>query len=147
VLRASLAWHHFNAKLDELEITTDGSGTPPFNEAATFHFSEDAADDAGFDTDQYLNIFTGNLYYDFKTGTKVTPYAGIGGGFADFEMADDAKWTWTFALGATYDLDEETTFGLRYQNFYIGDMEDEDGVEYKPFNAHLFMATLGFEFN
>ena len=46
-----------------------------------------------------------NAYYDFDTGSKWTPYVGIGAGLATIDLRSDYSELWGYPLGSIYCLD------------------------------------------
>ena len=101
----------------------------------------------------------------FDNQTKLTPYAGIGLGFASFSADDQTvtiagtdftvkgadKNVFSFALrgGAEYEIAEGTSLysDATYQNFSSYDIS-EPGFETVNYDStHFFAVTVGLKFN
>lgn len=83
-------------------------------------FEED--NNAGFKTDILINTFGANAYFDFKTGTALTPYVngmlGITYAHLDFGPGfDKSKATLSYGvgLGAAVQINQKTDIDLGYK--------------------------------
>lgn len=89
------------------------------------------------DTDlrmQHVGIL-GNVFYDFKTAGKFTPYAGAGVGFGraivelDDASANDTGLAWQLRVGATVRQSETLVWDIGYRYLNQADFNaSEDGV-------------------
>ena len=99
-----------------------------------------------------------NVYYDFNTGTKFTPYigAGIGGtklkASLDGDSVDDKTFTWQIGAGTAYALTENLSLDIGYRFINYGDFSEtetdvnwweKDKVESK---AHEIYAGIRYSF-
>lgn len=114
---------------------------------------------AGFkssaDGDVDATSFMVNAYWDFESGSPVTPYLGAGAGFAnvsyndvrddlgDFVDDDDNVFAYQLAAGIGFEIDPNLTFDLGYRYFTTDDPEVRDSfgdtfeTEYKSHNVSL----------
>lgn len=81
-----------------------------------------------------------NIYYDFDTGTKFTPYVSFGLGYSNIkekasvcnqyakEAAKDSEdsLAWNIGLGTSYAFSEKTTLELGYRYTDYGDKKDRE---------------------
>lgn len=99
-----------------------------------------------------------NVYYDFNTGTKLTPYVGAGIGGAKIKASlngegiDDTTFTWQISAGVAYALTDKLSLDAGYRFIDYGDFSEEetdinwwekDKVESK---AHEIMLGLRYTF-
>jgi len=105
-----------------------------------------------------------NAYFDFDTGTPVTPYVGGGLGMAfnnsEFKINEDVDrrkksshdttFAWNLGLGAAYAFTENVALDLGYRFVYTGHREVKfrDGTDrYKVGSApHIHEFILGARF-
>ena len=96
-----------------------------------------------------------NGYYDFDTGTKLTPYVGAGIGYAKVKgtlyvsgvkdgSIDDNNFAWQAGFGAGYALTDNVTFDAGYRYVDYGDFT-EDSVKVDT-SAHELYAGLRYSF-
>lgn len=96
-----------------------------------------------------------NGYYDFDTGTKLTPYVGAGIGYAKVKgtlyvsgvkdgSIDDNNFAWQAGFGAGYALTDKVTFDTGYRYVDYGDFT-EDSVKVDT-SAHELYAGLRYSF-
>ena len=99
-----------------------------------------------------------NGYYDFDTGTKLTPYVGAGIGYAKVKFygkgedsnyvyslnVDDYNFAWQAGFGAGYALTDNVTFDAGYRYVDYGDFT-EDSVKVDT-SAHELYAGLRYSF-
>ena len=77
-----------------------------------------------------------NAYYDFDTGTKLTPYVGAGVGYSKVkgtmtvegvsDSIDDNNFAWQIGAGAGYAVTENVTIDAGYRYVDYGDFSKED---------------------
>lgn len=74
------------------------------------------------------NSVMGNVLYDIATGTRITPYVGVGTGFADVHFHNvgapgtsisdsDVVWAYQGIAGLTYQLDRHWKLDANYRYF------------------------------
>jgi opacity protein-like surface antigen len=103
------------------------------------------------DSDLTVMSYMLNCYYDFATGSPLTPYIGAGIGLLDGEAdfngssLDDTVFGYQLAIGAAYAFNRNVALELSYR--YMGaasDFEDAGGdLSYESSNI---MAGLRFNF-
>ena len=78
-----------------------------------------------------INSWVGlaNFYYDLDMGHRITPYVGVGIGFAhhnvegvDFNDSDDTNFAWALMAGAAIDLKDSWKLDIGYRYLNMGDM-------------------------
>jgi len=90
-----------------------------------------------------------NAWKDIKTGGNVTPYVGLGIGFAKldaelFESEDDIVFAYQLGLGLGINLQENLILDLSYRYFATSD-PDFGGIE-AEFSSNNLMAGLRMNF-
>ncbi|NVJ91998.1 MAG: porin family protein [Methylocystaceae bacterium] len=96
--------------------------------------------------DNNISLFTANAYYDFMSKSRLTPYVGIGAGFADIENAKSVEAALALSAGVNFDLTEKTYFGLKGNYYRVSGPDDSVGLEYDTIKAYSWMATVGYRF-
>lgn len=83
-----------------------------------------------------------NLYYDFDMGHRITPYVGVGIGFAhhvmdegelvsgadlpDFDGGSQTEFAWALMAGVDIDLQDRWKLDIGYRYLNMGDYSDVD---------------------
>ncbi|RLB77540.1 MAG: hypothetical protein DRH06_03570 [Deltaproteobacteria bacterium] len=117
----------------------------------------------GWDTfdlngDVTTGSFMGNVYYDFKNGSRFTPFIGGGLGFANVEYdidsvagiddtdtkEDDDVVAYQIMLGGGFAATEQLSIDLQYRFFGTED-PDIDGVDIE-YQSHNVMLGLRYSF-
>lgn len=102
-----------------------------------------------------------NFYYDFDMGHRITPYVGVGVGFArhsasgDDIKGSDTTFAWALMAGADIDLREGWKLDVGYRYLDMGDAQFDDrknGVPAKDFTlddleAHEIRVGLRYSFS
>jgi outer membrane protein OmpA-like peptidoglycan-associated protein/opacity protein-like surface antigen len=96
-----------------------------------------------------------NALYDFKTGTPLTPYVGLGVGLASLKMSSSAPpaagtgreqdFAWQGIVGAAIKLSEALDLTADYRYFDMGDVEINPGVDV-DYSSHTFLVGLRWRF-
>lgn len=98
-----------------------------------------------------LQTVMANVYYDLDTGTAVTPYLGVGVGYARieekaFDKTTEDNLAWNIGVGVsvnlTYNVDVEA--GYRYTAY--GKIKDRTPDEYAKRNYHSQEFLLGVRY-
>ena len=106
---------------------------------------------ANLDGDVTTTSFMGNAFYDFKNGSRFTPFIGGGLGFANVEYDidsvdgyninekdDDTVMAYQFMLGGGFAATEQMSIDLQYRFFGTADPEiDGTDFEYQSHNAMI----------
>lgn len=98
--------------------------------------------DVGDDADASLTTVLGNIYFDWKNDSIVTPYIGAGVGYgwvdADDGLSDDGL-TYALMAGASVDMSESIALdlGYRYRELMINGENPSD---------HSALAGIRFKF-
>jgi len=88
-----------------------------------------------------------NAYYDFKTGTELTPFVGFGVGMQDTAGAKDNEFIYGFHGGAKYNLNNNVYVGAKGSFLRANGITDADnGAKFSDHNQYSVNATLGYEF-
>jgi opacity protein-like surface antigen len=98
------------------------------------------------DTDNIVkvNSLMANVYYDFGTWNKITPYAttGIGIGWFDYTdshvTGDDDSMVWKAGVGVDYAVNDKWSVGARYTYF--------DAVDDIDYDSNLVGISLTMKF-
>ena len=107
-----------------------------------------------------LDTFVGmaNLYYDFDFGHRITPYVGVGLGFAHHTLKgddtddDDAEFAWSLMAGAAIDLKDHWKLDVGYRYLDMGDIDLADrkgsGKQFlvKDIDSHEIRVGLRYTF-
>ena len=102
--------------------------------------------------------FMGNAYYDFKNGSRFTPFIGGGFGFANVEYdidhiadiddtdakEDDNVMAYQIILGGSFAATEQLSIDLQYRFFGTED-PDIDGTDVE-YQSHNVMLGLRYSF-
>lgn len=109
--------------------------------------SVDGLGSASIDGDFTSMSFMLNVFYDFITGSTLTPFIGGGLGYANVEgdiedlgSEDDNVFAYQVAGGLAYDLNQDMKIDLQYR-FFGTDDPDFDGLE-AEYTTHNLM--IGF---
>ncbi|MGE0652848.1 MAG: OmpA family protein [Alphaproteobacteria bacterium] len=96
-----------------------------------------------------------NAFYDFKTGTPLTPYVGLGVGLASLKMSSSAPpasatgreedFAWQGIIGAAIKLSDALDLTADYRYFGMGDVEINPGVDV-DYASHTFLVGLRWRF-
>jgi opacity protein-like surface antigen len=128
-------------------------------QASAFGFTASEEASLALTGDMTALSFLANVYYDFPTGTKFTPFitAGIGWAevevndidFADFSVGadsfDDSVFAGQVGAGVSYAITEMLELELKYRYFMTDDLEFEDDFSIDGPASHN--VYLGMRFN
>lgn len=93
-----------------------------------------------------------NGYYDFQTGSALTPYVGAGIGWArhdiDDENVDDSVFAYQGTLGVCWALSDTMALDFAYRYFATADPEFGDGEasQEMEYDSHNLTAGIRFKF-
>jgi len=88
-----------------------------------------------------------NAYYDFKTGTALTPFVGVGLGMQDTDGAKDNEFVYALHGGAKYNITNNVYVGAKGSFLRAnGITESDNSAKYSDHNQYNVNATLGYEF-
>lgn len=76
-----------------------------------------------------------NIYYDVKTGTMFTPYAGIGAGVGF--VGGDTNFAWNLRTGIAVDITDSIKADLGYRYVQMGEVEG-----YRTYKGDLYAHDL-----
>jgi outer membrane protein OmpA-like peptidoglycan-associated protein len=107
------------------------------------------------DGDARVLSLMANALYDFKTGTPLTPYVGLGVGLASLKMSNSAPpaaatgretdLAWQGIVGAAIKLTDALDLTADYRYFDMGDVEVNPGVDV-DYSSHTFLVGLRWRF-
>jgi opacity protein-like surface antigen len=92
----------------------------------------------------------GNVFVDIKNDSAITPFLGLGLGFAKIELEaggeskDDTVFAYQIILGTGFKVNDSTSIDVSYRYFATAD-PDFDGTEIE-FATHNFMAGVRLSF-
>lgn len=106
------------------------------------------------------NSLMGNVYYDFSTGTRFTPYVGVGTGVAHIRFHnvgapgtsindDDTVWAYQGIAGLTYQLSDHWKADANYRYFGTERPEltaDNGTPVTSHYRDHAFLLGVRYEF-
>jgi len=135
------------------------------NELSGYYPAAGPANQTSADVDTLLGLV--NFYYDLDMGHRITPYVGVGVGFADHDVdgADfagggDTNFAWALMAGVAVDLKDrwKLDVGYRYLNMgelKVGIKESEkatkfataDFVETDDLESHEIRVGLRYSFS
>ncbi len=110
------------------------------------------------DGDTSSTAFLLNGYYDFKNGSKFTPFIGVGLGFAKVDIStttsptygtlftsdDDTVFAYQLGFGGGYAVNDKVTLDLKYRYFATSDPDFQLAtVEYSSHNIYAGVR-IGF---
>lgn len=93
------------------------------------------------DMDYGVNTLMANVYYDFNTNTRLTPYvtAGLGFAFIDTDVSgnflgthigggdgSDTNFAWSLGLGLGFDITDNLTIDAGYKFMSLGSSETDN---------------------
>jgi hypothetical protein len=88
-----------------------------------------------------------NAYYDFKTGTALTPFVGFGAGMYDTTDAKDNEFIYALHGGAKYNVSNNVYVGAKGSFYRASGITDATSNQnYSDHNQYSINATLGYEF-
>jgi opacity protein-like surface antigen len=88
-----------------------------------------------------------NAYYDFKTGTALTPFVGVGLGMQDTAGAKDNEFVYGLHGGAKYNITNNVYVGAKGSFLRAnGITGTTTNAKYSDHNQYSINATLGYEF-
>jgi opacity protein-like surface antigen len=88
-----------------------------------------------------------NAYYDFKTGTALTPFVGFGLGMQDTAGAKDNEFVYGMHGGAKYNITNNVYVGAKGSFLRANGITDAtSNAKYSDHNQYSINATLGYEF-
>ena len=88
-----------------------------------------------------------NAYYDFKTGTALTPFVGFGLGMIDTAGAKDNEFIYGLHGGAKYNITNNVYVGAKGSFYRANGITDAaSNAKYSDHNQYSINATLGYEF-
>lgn len=173
------AWGGYNA-LDDSDIETPGADlTSDFDDGfgvgaaygrwfdpqrhwrgeVELSYRENDIDDvSGTSSDGEFTVFTGmvNGYYDFTPDARLSPYVGVGVGFADVEADrvalpgggqiddDDNVFAYQAMLGASYELTSSVDFFGEVR--YLGTEDPEFGGRESEYETFTGLAGVRYRF-
>ena len=88
-----------------------------------------------------------NAYYDFKTGTELTPFVGLGLGMSDTDDSKDNEFVYGLHGGAKYNISNNVYVGAKGSFFRVNGLTDaQTDARFSDHNQYSINATLGYEF-
>ena len=142
---------HQKSDLDSVNVT----GVTLFGSTFTTNI------DLAVDGDVSALGFMVNGWYDFDTGSKLTPYVGGGIGLSkqDIDVTsvagvstpynqDDTVFSYQAGVGLNYNFAENTSAGLGYRYFGSSDAEFDDGTDKveAEYSSHIVSIGLVHRF-
>lgn len=121
---------------------TDGTDT--INFAGSVNKSD--AKSVGLDLDRRTKLYMINAYYDFKNSSPITPYVGVGIGFADIENTKDNEVAMSATLGAKYNINQNVYVGAKATYYNINGFKDDASIKYKDVDAMALNINIGYDF-
>lgn len=140
---ASISTMKFDLKSAELNgVITDGVDT------ITGPVTVTRADLAsvGANSDNRVNLYMVNAYYDFKNSTDFTPFVGFGLGLADIKNAKGTEFAYSINAGAKYNIDKNIYVGAKGTYTRVSGPEDEIGIKYQNIDVYTANLAVGYEF-
>ena len=130
-LRSEVEFGYRSNDMDEISVDGFGSGS--------------------IDGDVTSLSFMLNVFYDFMSGSAITPFLGGGLGYANVEgdidnfgSEDDNVFAYQFAGGMAFDLNQSMKIDLQYRFFGTED-PDFDGLE-AEYTTHNLMVGFRHSF-
>ena len=144
--RVGLGYSQFEAELDKGtgSAAVSYNGTVLLSAAGSFTGAE--AQNAGFNFDNKVKVYSLNGYYDFDGGKGLTPYLGLGMGFARIENAKAKELMVAAHAGVNYDLTESLYIGVRGSVRRIAGPTDKLEINYDDITTWSVGAVLGVKF-
>jgi opacity protein-like surface antigen len=105
----------------------------------------------GEDTLSTLSLML-NGYYDFQTGSALTPYVGAGIGWARHDIddadVDDSVFAYQATLGVCWALNDTMALDFAYRYFATADPEFGDGEDAQEleYDSHNLTAGIRYKF-
>jgi opacity protein-like surface antigen len=94
-----------------------------------------------------VKIYLLNAYYDFKTGTALTPFVGFGLGMSDAVGGKDNEFIYGLHGGAKYNITNNVYVGAKGSFLRANGLTDsQNGYKFSDHNQYYVNATLGYEF-
>jgi opacity protein-like surface antigen len=88
-----------------------------------------------------------NAYYDFKTGTELTPFVGLGLGMSDTDGSKDNEFIYGLHGGAQYKITNNVYVGAKGSFLRANGITDpQTDARFSDHNQYSINATLGYEF-
>lgn len=137
VLRLGLSWQTFDMGVSRALID-DGINPPVVGNEAEL-------EQAGYDLENRLDMYSVKLYYDFPVNMTLKPYIGVGLGIADVEDADQET-AYIFNLGGRYPINDQVNVGLKYEYVNVKDLTADNGTAFNGITQHSFSATIDYRF-
>lgn len=100
----------------------------------------------GLDFDNTIDLYGVNAYYDFKTGSTLTPFVGFGIGRADIQNARKNEFAAALHLGLNYALTKASYLGARVSGYRINGPTDKLGIKYEDIKVTNYGLQLGFHY-
>jgi len=144
-LRMGFGISTFEAEFEDGTITA-GTTFNGVTVTASTAFTAADATAAGFTLDNDVTLFALNSYIDIPTQSELSPYIGVGLGFADIENAEDNEFTASFLFGANYKITDNAYIGAKGAYHNVFGPTDSLGIEYDDINVWTFNIALGIEF-
>jgi len=92
-------------------------------------------------------VYLLNAYYDFKTGTALTPFVGFGAGMYDTTDAKDNEFIYGLHGGAKYNVSNNVYVGAKGSFYRANGITDApSNAKFSDHNQYSINATLGYEF-
>lgn len=95
--------------------------------------------------DNSVKLMMANAYYDIDLGVATVPFVGVGVGKADISNAGNETAV-SFSLGANFDVNDNSYFGLKYSRYSVNGPTDQLGVTYQDIKADAVNISYGYRF-
>ena len=145
-LRMGIGIISFEAEFENGEgvAALSSGGTVILAAAGSFTAADLAS--AGITADNDVTAYSLNTYLDLNTNSDLTPFIGIGFGFADIENAEDNEFAISLLFGGNYKITDKAYIGAKGGYYNIAGPTDKIGINYDDINAWTFNVALGIEF-
>lgn len=95
---------------------------------------------------QRINLYMLNAYYDFKNDSALTPFVGVGVGFANMKDTKDNEFAYSLSAGAKYNFNSNIYLGLKGSYTRVNGPTSNDGIEINDIGLWKADALIGYEF-
>ena len=150
-LRLGLAWQNMEAKNDRTSITHPQTGIKVrLRGEATNLFTY--AENEALLSDNDMQVWSVNLYYDLPLKIAFKPYVGVGIGWADMDLAKSKERAYLFHLGGRYEIAPGVNVGIKYQYIDVDDFTHKKlekfsiNAKYDGMDAQVISATISYDF-
>jgi len=103
-------------------------------------------DALGITFDNEVKLYSLNAYYDLQAGAQIFPYVGLGIGLTDIENAKDDELTFSFYMGANYQVTDKLYLGLRGGLRRVNGPTDNLEIQYDDITAWNVGVVIGIIF-